>query len=76
MDLWTYVCQQHWNDALFDTDDMVTNRGLHTYCLRLLGWMQHQVNQETKEYQFAKLRVLMIEEMLKANSASAIWALE
>ncbi len=76
MDLWTYVCQQYWTDALFDTGAEVTNRGLEKHCLRLLGWMQRQVNHETKEYQLAKLRVLMIEEMLKSGNASTIWSLE
>jgi hypothetical protein len=74
MSLWQSVCENHWSDALFDTDGDTTNAGLYRYGVRLKRWMDHNQNRTSMEYQFVKLRLLMLERMLQNGSAASFWS--
>ncbi len=73
MNVWDDVCKNHWVDALFIHGGSVTNSGLYAYKRWLRLWMAQHPNPETKEYQFARLRYYMLDEMFKMNSASSFW---
>jgi hypothetical protein len=70
---WQKVCDKHWVDALFDHDGDTTNSGLYRYGVRLRRWMDHNKNPASVDYQFVKLRLLMLERMFRDGSGSGFW---
>ncbi len=70
---WSHVCKHFWADALFDHDGLVTNAGLYEYGVRIRDWMNRHPDPESKEYQFAKLRIIMLERMFRDGSGCGFW---
>lgn len=73
---WSHICQHFWTDALFDHDGIVTNTGLYKYGVRIREWMERHPDPESKEYQFAKLRLIMLERMFQDGSGCGFWTNE